>query len=511
MGDPPSRGTSRPVDTDGLTDAHEGSQPQAPPTDEGEGTLARSVAEAGLNAFGCVFVELWVIAEDGTRLCRPHDAQWMDPAFAQSLPNESLAEKALGLAAEAGDCPPGAGLAGTLSEESQNKGGVHWRQINGLLTDPFVQRGSGKRMERWVELGVGLVGTVSFNLRAARGIVLFFSRSTASADLLRSPANEQYMLCSADLIAANFAVRKSQTAASERRRALFVSAIQKVRKQLVTNKLSIGAMAMDKDSMAELKSLRAREAAQNIEDLGGGRGARLAERARHLGKQGVRRVNNSRRKWRGAGLHGPPRQSLCDCCFVLVGVFFTMLAMLKIAGALGEADSRFGFHASWYSSTLCIVYALTPAPVGQPRQILAAHLWNMLVGLACRQLPSGAAALVWKQALAVALGVSGQAFVGILHPPATGLSLAFASDPQWTWTTLVAVCMADVVVVLISMAYLNMSETKQFPLYWLGVDKRDLSLLFPFPATRGARSGQKGATTVHRSAKGHKSGGDDAV
>ena len=97
----------------------------------------------------------------------------------------------------------------------------------------------------------------------------------------------------------------------------------------------------------------------------------------------------------------------------------------------------------------------------------------MLVGLACRPLPG---ARLWRQALAVALGVSGQAFLGIIHPPATGLSLAFASNPEWTWTTFVAVCAGDVVVVVISVMYLNLSKTKQFPLYWLGFDVRTATI-----------------------------------
>ena len=139
----------------------------------------------------------------------------------------------------------------------------------------------------------------------------------------------------------------------------------------------------------------------------------------------------------------------------------------------------------WYSSTLCIVYALTPAPVGQPRQIFAAHLWNMLVGIACQQIPTGGFGdfmewsgaspdaesgmpLIWVQALAVALGVSGQAYIGIIHPPATGLSLTFASKPQWTWSTMASVMLADCIVVAISMMILNLSEKKQYPLYWLG-------------------------------------------
>ena len=53
--------------------------------------LAESVASAGLNAFGCVFVELWVIAEDGTALFRPEGGQWMvrAPPGRDGLPRAS--------------------------------------------------------------------------------------------------------------------------------------------------------------------------------------------------------------------------------------------------------------------------------------------------------------------------------------------------------------------------------------------------------------------------------------
>ena len=155
-----------------------------------------------------------------------------------------------------------------------------------------------------------------------------------------------------------------------------------------------------------------------------------------------------------------------------------MLTILKISSSIGSG--LYAFEGSWYSSTLCIVYALTPAPVGQPRQIMAAHLWNMLVGLVCRQIPSGAAdfmawnaesfglPLIWKQSLAVGLGIAGQAKLGILHPPATGLSIAFASKPLYSWSTILSVMLTDVVVVILSMMILNLEEKKQYPLYWLG-------------------------------------------
>lgn len=191
------------------------------------------------------------------------------------------------------------------------------------------------------------------------------------------------------------------------------------------------------------------------------------------------RVNNSRRKWRGAKLHGPPRQSWWDVIYTFLGAFVTMLTVLKISATIEDVPG-WAFDGGWYSSTLCIVYALTPAPVGQPRQIFAAHLWNMLVGIALRQIPttdvgfmqwdsnSYGLPLIWKQALAVGLGISGQAKIGILHPPATGLSFGFVTRPTYTWQTILSIMVTDVVVVILSMTILNMEEKKQYPLYWLG-------------------------------------------
>jgi hypothetical protein len=71
----------------------------------------------------------------------------------------------------------------------------------------------------------------------------------------------------------------------------------------------------------------------------------------------------------------------------------------------------------------------------------------MLVGMAINYIPTGdlidfaewrlvsseyGMPLIWKQALAVSIGVSGQAYLGILHPPATGLSFSFATHHKWS-------------------------------------------------------------------------------
>jgi len=444
------------------------------------------VADAGLNAYGCVFVEVWIMSPDGTALTRVEPGgHWMDPSFANSLPSEELRAKALELNRHASDCPPGAGLAGTVfNEAALSRRKVHWRQIQSMLNDPFVQLGSGQRMSRLHEIGVGIVGSVPFSFQDQDGLVCFFSRSNVNMERLRSPVNEGFLIGSTDLIGANYAIRKNREACAAMRRELFIEAIKKVKKEFRKGKMSFVDLATDEGVLDRLS--KARDEAQSpLEEEG--MATMVKKRVVMLGKKVLKRINNSRNKWKGTDLQGPARQSSMESAFVAFGVFFTMLAVLKLAAAINGADPDFKFDGGWYASTLCITFALTPAPVGQPRQIFAAHLWNMLVGLALRQIPSGAQTLdfmqwnadsfglplIWKQALAVAIGVAGQAKLGILHPPATGLSYAFVSSDKYSWGTISSVYLADALVVALSVLILNLSEAKQYPLFWLGLEWGD--------------------------------------
>lgn len=66
-----------------------------------EHDMARVAADAGINVFGCVFLEVWVLNEDRTRIVRK--GAWMDPAFRVSLPDNALEKEAKYLINEAPD------------------------------------------------------------------------------------------------------------------------------------------------------------------------------------------------------------------------------------------------------------------------------------------------------------------------------------------------------------------------------------------------------------------------
>lgn len=417
------------------------------------------------------------MSDDDTKLTRPTGGCWMNPIFAKSLPSEAMCEKAREIYENADDCPIGAGLAGTMAEEGgmniQNN--VHWRRIRSLLDDPFIMKEPGQRMKRVYNIGIGIVAAVPFCFQEERGLVLYFSRSTADVDSLRHASNERCLLGSTDLIGANHVIRNARKESDERRENRHRKSLRTARKMFIKETKSLAAMVLNKEDIEELRKQRQREMEVSrgfAEKLGPRRlAARMSCAVHQFGKLIMKRIIISRRKWGGAKLNGPPRKSMIDCLFSGTGAFLTMLALLKMNQSL-QVDGRIGFDAGWYTSTLCIVFALTPASVGQPRHIFLAHLWNMLVGLACREIPTTGdygLPLMWVQALAVALGISGQAYIGNLHPPATGLSMIFASGPKWTWSTIVAVMLADTVVVIISMLYINLSERGQYPMYWVGL------------------------------------------
>jgi CBS-domain-containing membrane protein len=114
-----------------------------------------------------------------------------------------------------------------------------------------------------------------------------------------------------------------------------------------------------------------------------------------------------------------------------VGVFSTMLALTCFDH---PNDPRSVYDAAWFSGTLCIVFSLTAAPVGQPIQIVLSHLWNSLIGLAFRYAPLP---MLVKQSMSTAFGVSGMAILGIMHPPSTSLAYTFASKSDIDYISLV--------------------------------------------------------------------------
>ena len=317
-----------------------------------EDILARLIAGAGSNAFGCIFVEMWVLSENGMKLFRPVGGHWMNSAFATSLPNEALIDKAWELDQKSEEYPPGAGLPGILADESGlGSGGVNWRRIEYLLQDPLLERGPGRRMERLLEIGIGLVAAVPFSFIDGKGMVLYYTRSTADPEKLQSSSNVSYMINSADLVGAIFAIRKSRDSVLETKRNMCLESFRKVKRAILEEVkgaamvpgASLLSMVLDEEIMEELRVQRAAEQEQHGDGWNGTTAPerRLTAKVAKLASRGLRRLNNSRRKWEGSHLHAPPRQSFSVSLFAFVGVFLTMLTILYLEMSVEDTPGNF--------------------------------------------------------------------------------------------------------------------------------------------------------------------------
>ncbi len=519
-----------------------------------EDILTRVVQDCGLHAYGAIFLEVWVLSSNGRCMTRPSGGHWMDPQFIHSISPPSLAQQ---VDEHAPDCAPGVSLAGTLYNETSQWGNrgvnrkVHWRQIKSMIDDPFLQD-DGRIKSLHDDLGIGFVATVPFYYHGQSGIVLFMSRSTCNVDRLRSTANENFLIAAADLIGASYAIRIPRQELATIRREMLQSAVRKVVALLKKSKGRRVGSIVDNMRIQGFRPTRSfthsmfrpePETVEAQEDEDPKESNEVPDQWRHPGKtlaaygrigwstmstiarQVSSRVVNSIRKWEGAVMKGPPRTSAPDCVIIFIMVTLAMLTVLRMDDGLeraGGSDINYRWHLNggWFVGTIHIVFALTSAPVGQPRQIIGAQIISALSGLAFQQIPStpnmlsfgdfaqlapserSGLPLFWRESLAVGVGVAVQAWLGVVLPPATFLAFSFAQSDKYQISNLIVMILAgestlhfvldsclaissslsyfppflllsfpfpaDLMLIALGTVLLNLQKNKQYPTFWLG-------------------------------------------
>lgn len=439
--------------------------------------LFRTIKDAGWQAFGIICIELWVTDSDGLKVSRPESGHWMDPLFIHTCLNPELARK---VNENALDCAPGESLAGLLFTRTSKswkyeQSKVYWRLINSMFNDPFIEQGPDKRMNKLHDIGIGVVATVPFRFQRRSGIVIFMSRTTVDTVLLQSKKNEEFILGATDLIGATYAIQEARKDISIDKSVRLRSAVENVKASIRVKKHSesgksifamsvLAAMAASRTSNDKQQSMVEEGTLEQLVSLSllskDGKGGNnqqsfvespnlntKEEKLGHLRALAIDLINHLRKsvlKWQGAGLKAPPRQDWQESFIAFIGIFITMLALDRVDVSL--KDLLHNFEPGWYAGTLCIVYSLTSAPVGQPSQIVLAHLWCSLVGLAFERIPIPKFV---KIALSTAFGVSGMASLGIMHPPAISFAYVFAQKKSYTYYSILMILLGGELCVFI--------------------------------------------------------------
>lgn len=137
----------------------------------------------------------------------------------------------------------------------------------------------------------------------------------------------------------------------------------KVRTELIKrsnkNVDMLGSAILNKDKMAELKATLVTISEEDEEEDISFRNCLKVSRKKfgHIYKMVLVRIKSLPKKWPGVHLHGPPRHTISASIASFVWVFLGMLMILKMSSSISPSKT-FAFEGLWYSSTLCIMFAL---------------------------------------------------------------------------------------------------------------------------------------------------------
>jgi hypothetical protein len=171
------------------------------------------------------------------------------------------------------------------------------------------------------------------------------------------------MLEYTDFIRSTFAMIETRKQCQQIRKQMLTDAVYKVRTELIKrsnkNVDMLGSAVLNKDKMAELKATLVTISEEDEEEDISFRNCLKVSRKKfgHIYKMVLVRIKSLPKKWPGVHLHGPPRHTISASIASFVWVFLGMLMILKMSSSISPSKT-FAFEGSWYSSTLCIMFAL---------------------------------------------------------------------------------------------------------------------------------------------------------
>ncbi len=116
-----------------------------------------------------------------------------------------------------------------------------------------------------------------------------------------------------------------------------------------------------------------------------------------------------------------------------------------------------------FGASCGLVFGYPDAPFSQPRSVVGGHCLSAFIGLALLAL---CGPVWWAMALGVATAVAAMMWLGVMHPPAGATVLSiFLTLPSWKFL-LLPTLLGSVLIVLVALAYNNLTRTAAYPKYW---------------------------------------------
>ena len=339
-----------------------------------ESLLHRAVRDAGRWAYGCVFVEMWVLSEDKTCLCRPEAGWWVDHQFHDNHSECSEDCKICRLVhsnrksfVPPRPLAPGEGLPGVLwaeankswlqgarsvsnsfrsprahrghhrrsladttgkifSEATSGKPQRHvaWRQVKTIAQDP--DQPWNQRLHLLKDMGLGWAAAVPFKgSNEEEGIMVYLAREGVNHAMLSSQDNEAYLKSATDFAGAAYCLKTPRSKMERARRAERVAAWRRVRLRII----SLIREGKNLEEYVQAQSQQEHDDVLTVSTTGNS----ILEDYAAMAKE---RALVVLRKFRGGGAQPSPAFSWRQTFLTFMGVFLTLLCVSRLNVRLSE-------------------------------------------------------------------------------------------------------------------------------------------------------------------------------
>ena len=374
--------------------------------------------------------------------------------------------------------PCGVDLAGNFWQQFGSKAAsandceetLFWREIKAFTSDP--DQIPSERMSAIAKVFGKCVG-IPFNIFGdVKGCVMLFARATAEERILNVPTNIMFLRVASLNIATTLAMSRTRVGRTKARKEIVSRLYSKIRITIRTVKIfkslrsgsSGNQIVVGRDNQFVEPSIweMNRPFIQN--------GRRMATRLAMKSKAKMRSLKI--KTLHPPGLTPPPPATFFVstwsfvCCFIILSMMFGLKDFL-----LSISGGELVLTLPPFGALMTLQFALTAAPASQPRNNLLGFALSTSIVMVNKILLFHLAGL--PQWFHASLGTSISLFAmqkcGIIHPPAGAAALIFALSKEEIVSDLLNIAVflaADIVAICLAIFLNNLSETRQYPMYW---------------------------------------------
>eukprot|EP00521_Asterionellopsis_glacialis_P007813 CAMPEP_0195287770 /NCGR_PEP_ID=MMETSP0707-20130614/4695_1 /TAXON_ID=33640 /ORGANISM="Asterionellopsis glacialis, Strain CCMP134" /LENGTH=510 /DNA_ID=CAMNT_0040347555 /DNA_START=149 /DNA_END=1681 /DNA_ORIENTATION=- len=432
-----------------------------------------AVQDAGLNAFGVVAVDVWLLDENDGKFVHADGGWWRYKHFLPKSPHalERVENSSLGDYVPASPQIPGAGLAGYFwSLSSINDTSCTWIDIHTITSDP--DQPPYLRTQILEEAGFGKATGVPFNIGGHhKGVVLYLARPTANTSALMDECNDSFLRFAAYNIGATSILNVFRKACAEARERRTTKKFQNSVLKFSAFGAFLGRMNNPVDEVEESprKLSKWKSFQQSVSDsFRVGLSIHSIKKALTSAKAKTsKRCSLLVTKSAGGGLKPPPAMHTRETLWTFFGSLISLLILSRLLDTFNNGMKVLGP----FGALMTLLYGLTPAPASQPRNALYGQSVSISIALLvemCTFLPDW-----FRVPFAVSLAIAAMSKLGITHPPAGASAVIFSTlDVENKWSFFLLLLLGNVVVILLATLVNNLSCKRQYPIYWeFGVDR----------------------------------------